>query len=195
MRWGAALAQTGQGTDGFANAPAPSGGSPSGGAGNSAGGTRVNLNLNLNFVSANGDPVSPDLAISLTRGAQAEWTGAFGSYNATAGFSNPAAPTVTVTCFSGAGVSNTNGVGGNNINLYLGGYKAANGAITPESPATLVKVFSHEVGHALGAKDQYTSTGTPNRGHANDLMGSVNPKATPRASTIREIILFNGATP
>ena len=178
------------------NTPGPGSNGAQGQSGNNAGTTFVVFNLNVVFVSSDGNVIPAGLAASLLQGAESFWSGTFGNYTTTADFSNPNAQLVTVAISLGCGISNTDGVGGNNVELYSGGYMARSGSITPYSSADRQMTLDHEFGHVLGATDQYSpSSGLALSGHSNDIMGSVGSASRPLPSTIQQILIFNGVRP
>jgi len=122
--------------------------------------------------------------IGLVQAAEACWTGTFGNYSTTANFENPAGQAVLVTVNDGCGISNTSGVGGNSVTLYVSEYMGNDGSIIPYNSSTLNQTFSHEIGHVLGATDQYVGAGTTSQ--PNNIMGSVGASATPQGSTIQQ---------
>jgi hypothetical protein len=154
------------------------------------------LNLNLVYVDANGKSLSNAHTKSLTSAAEKAWTGTFGNYVVTANFHDKNATQAVVTLDSKGGISNTSSVGGNSVHLFEGGYQRTGGPLIKYTAATLRTTFAHEIGHVLGAKDQYSgSTGVAFTGHGRDLMGSVQVGNRPLGSTVREILIFNGETP
>ena len=154
----------------------------------------VKLSLHLFFTDPSGNAIPDEEAAQLTKDAEEAWSGLNGKYYVTADFHDPSARLVVVIVYPGAGVSNTNAVGGSVIQLFAGGYQKPGGPVPqPETLEELGHDLGHEAGHALGAADQYNySTGAAFAGHESDLMGSVDLSTRPFESTITEILKFNG---
>jgi RHS repeat-associated protein len=158
----------------------------------------VKLSLNLHFVDQNGNPLPAAVADQYIQDAEDAWTGRYGKYDVIADFNDPNATDVTVHVYPGAGQSQTlPAVGGNDVDLYTGGYQRPGGPVQPYTPADVSEVLSHEIGHVLGAQDQYNlATGIAYPGHETDIMGAMRPTTNrPFESTMVEILRFNGETP
>ena len=157
----------------------------------------VKVSLNLHFVDQNGNPLPAAVADQYVQDAEQAWTGRVGKYDLTADFNDPDGTDVTVHVYPGAGVSQTNAVGGDDVDLYTGGYQKAGGPLQPYTPADVSEVLSHEIGHVLGASDQYNlGTGIAFPGHENDIMGAVSPTSNrPIESTVVQILNASGETP
>jgi len=178
------------------NAPAPGPGGQNGQSSTSGQKSSVDLRLYLTYVDPNGNALNNAHTKSLTSAAKVAWSGTFGNYVVTANFHDKNATQVVVTLDPKGGVSNTNTLGGNSVHLFEGGYQRGNGPITTYTPATLRTTFDHEIGHVLGAKDQYNgSNGVAFPNHARDIMGSVQVGNRSLGTTVREILIFNGETP
>jgi len=162
-------------------------------------GEPVKVNLNVKYIGGDANPLPADQAARYTAAAEKTWTGRFGKYEVTANFHDPTAKTVTVYVLNAASISQTNAVGGNIVELFTEGYFGgkAGDKVQPYTPAQVESVLAHELGHALGAADQYNRvTQTPFPGHESDLMGN-GPVVGQRAfeSTITEILQFRQAHP
>lgn len=155
----------------------------------------VDLRINLTYKDEKGNPVDSKLTQGLTKNAEKSWSGNVGGFKLDADFDDPNATTVNVNLHPGAGISNANRVGGNTLNLFLGGYQSGSAPVIPYTSDVLNTVFGHEVGHVLGARDRYGSDGKAFPGHENDIMGSVRKGNRPLPSTVREILLYNGVKP
>lgn len=154
--------------------------------------TEVNFRLNLAYTDEDGKKVDNALTRRLTKGAEKIWSGDVGKFKLDADFNDPNATKVDVKLHDGAGVSNVNRVGGNTLNLFLGGYQSGDNPVIRYTPETLKTVFGHELGHVLGARDRYGNDGIAFPGHTNDIMGSVRRANRPIPSTIQEILIYNG---
>lgn len=155
----------------------------------------VALRINLTYKDEKGNPVDNKLTQGLTKSAEKSWSGNVGGFKLDADFDDPNATTVNVNLHPGAGISNANRVGGNTLNLFLGGYQSGNAPVIPYISDVLNTVFGHEVGHVFGARDQYGIDGKALPGHENDIMGSVRKGTRPLPSTVLEILQYNGVKP
>ncbi|MBB5371689.1 hypothetical protein [Janthinobacterium sp. K2C7] len=92
---------------------------------------KVDLMINLTYKDEKGNPVDSKLTQGLTKSAEKSWSGNVGGFKLNADFDDPNATTVNVNLHPGAGISNVNRVGGNTLNLFLGGYCSFAGRIDP----------------------------------------------------------------
>jgi RHS repeat-associated protein len=144
--------------------------------------------LNVHFVDANGHATMPGLQASLVADAEKRWSGQIGKYYVeNTNFHDPDGKDVYFTVRSRRGRSSAD-TGGDAGDLFI---QNENG---PRKPGELQSAFAHEVGHILGAKDQYDqATNQIYSGHEHDLMGDSRiPGVRALESTIEEIMKFNG---
>lgn len=157
---------------------------------NGPGGIRISLKLNLQYTDPKGNPVGNEMTVELTYGASVVWSGNVGNYTLVPKFDDATATKVFVRLYETTGISNSS-VGGDFVNLYVVGYRDGNDPAQIYSREDLVATFAHEIGHVLGAKNQYGPGGVPFPGHGNDIMGAIKPGNRPLPSTIDEIRRFN----